>query len=85
MLRLANEHLYAFVVVVYPMKGVVTRSVVRIGLVPNLTNVLKEHLFSADAFLCAFEQLEVTCIRVLARLTPPEMLMYLKKEFNFAK
>ncbi len=56
MLRLANENLFSLVVV-YLMKGVVTRAVLRI--VPNLTNVLKEHRFSADAFLCAFEQLEV--------------------------
>ncbi len=30
-----------------------------VSIVPNLTIVLKEHRFSADAFLCAFEQLEV--------------------------
>jgi hypothetical protein len=41
------------------MKGAVTRAAVRIGMVPNLTNVLKEHRFGADAYLDAFEQLEV--------------------------
>ena len=58
-LRLSNERLFSLVVVVYPMKGAVTRAAVRIGMVPNLTNVLKEHRFGADAYLDAFEQLEV--------------------------
>jgi len=57
MLRFANEHLFSLVVVVYLMKVVVTRAVLRI--VSNLTNVLKDHRFSTHAFLCAFEQLEV--------------------------
>jgi hypothetical protein len=57
MLRLANEHLFLLVVVVYLMKVAVTRAVVRI--VSDLTNVLKDHQFSAGAFLCAFEQVEV--------------------------
>ena len=53
-----------------------------VTMVPNLTNVLIKHRFSADAFLGAFEQLEVKLYQVLARLIPSEMLIYLKKGFN---
>ena len=56
------------------------RAVLRI--VSNLTNVLSDHRFSTDALLCAFEQLEVTLYRGLARMKRPEILIHLCNGFD---